>query len=238
MISVCMATFNGEKYLRAQIDSILMQLQTSDELIVSDDGSTDDTLAILTNYGANDSRVKLVAGPQKGLIKNFENAINQAQGEIIFLADQDDIWLPDKVATMKDIFLQQPHLQVVIGDLIVTNVLLQPQEPSFFQMKQVKTGFWRNIWKNGYIGAGMAFRNELKAKILPFPEQLPMHDMWIGLMAEPDILLLNTPLTLYRRHGGNASELSTTSSLRQKLSWRFQLILALGRRKIQLKRQK
>lgn len=231
MISVCMATFNGEKYLEAQIDSILKQLQPTDELIVSDDGSTDSTLQLLQNYQAADLRVRLVAGPKKGLIRNFENAIKQARGEIIFLADQDDVWLPEKVAAMVAVFREQPQVQVVIGDLTVTDVELHPLEPSFFQMKQVKTGFWRNIWKNGYIGAGMAFRSQLKETILPFPEKLPMHDMWIGLLAEPDIVLLRRPLTLYRRHGDNASELQTTTSLRQKISWRFHLILALARRK-------
>lgn len=100
MISVCVATYNGEKYLQEQLDSILIQLAPDDELIISDDFSTDKTRSILDSYRA-DPRIKLLEGPQKGIIKNFEHAINQASGDLIFLADQDDVWLPDKVADTK-----------------------------------------------------------------------------------------------------------------------------------------
>lgn len=92
MISVCIATYNGEKYLEEQLDSILPQLDSRDELIISDDGSKDATLAIIKRYTAQDQRIKFFKGPGKGVIANFEFAINQSQGEFIFLADQDDVW--------------------------------------------------------------------------------------------------------------------------------------------------
>lgn len=97
MISVCMATYNGEKYIEQQIASILAQLSENDELIVSDDGSSDHTTDILARYGT-DRRIRVLHGGFHSPIYNFEHAIKQAQGDYIFMADQDDVWLPGRVA--------------------------------------------------------------------------------------------------------------------------------------------
>ena len=96
MVSVCMATYNGAKYIQEQVDSILQQLEEADELVVSDDGSTDKTLDILRSY--HDSRIKIHPGPQRGLTYNFENAISHASGDYLFLSDQDDVWETEKLA--------------------------------------------------------------------------------------------------------------------------------------------
>lgn len=231
LISVCMATFNGERYLKEQIDSILPQLQEDDELIISDDGSTDETLMILKQY-ETDPRVRLLTGPKRGLIKNFEHALSMAKGDIIFLSDQDDIWLPNKVARVIATFNAQPKCLAVLSDLQITTEDLKIIEPSFFAAKKVKVGIIHNIIRNTYIGAGLAFRKELLKQALPFPNKLPMHDMWLGLLAGRQVLLLPEVLTLYRRHGDNASELETTTSFTQKLRWRIDLIGALIRRRI------
>ena len=98
MISVCMATFNGEKYIKEQIESILSQISLSDELVISDDKSTDNTLDIIRDF--NDPRIKLyIHEKDHGFVRNFENALTKSNGDIIFLSDQDDIWMPDKVNT-------------------------------------------------------------------------------------------------------------------------------------------
>ena len=89
-ISVAMATYNGEKYIKKQIESILINLNKDDELIISDDGSKDKTLDIIKSI--KDKRIKIISGPKQGVIKNFENALNNCTGEYIFLSDQDDIW--------------------------------------------------------------------------------------------------------------------------------------------------
>jgi len=94
-ISVCMATYNGERYLKEQLDSILKQLSFTDEIIISDDGSQDRTIEIIESFG--DSRIKLFHSTQQNLIYNFENALSKASGDIIFLSDQDDIWYENKV---------------------------------------------------------------------------------------------------------------------------------------------
>jgi len=107
-ISVCMASYNGEKYIRQQIDSILPQLGESDELIISDDSSTDDTISVVKSI--NDNRIKLIKDQKfKSPVSNFENAIKNATGDFIFLCDQDDIWQPNKVESVLP-FLKQYDL--------------------------------------------------------------------------------------------------------------------------------
>ena len=95
--SVALASYNGEKYIEEQISSILKCLDTTDELIISDDGSTDKTLNIIKQFTDNDNRVKCIKGPCCGVVKNFENAISHCGGDFIFLSDQDDIWHSNKI---------------------------------------------------------------------------------------------------------------------------------------------
>ena len=102
-VSVALATYNGQEFLKEQIDSIINQLGDGDELIISDDGSTDATIEII-NFYLIDHRVRLYKNPDKGVIKNFENAINKTRNEIIILSDQDDVWLPNKVNYIKSEF--------------------------------------------------------------------------------------------------------------------------------------
>ena len=232
MISVCIATYNGEKYLKEQLDSIIPQLTAQDELIISDDGSKDMTMEIIKRYAANDSRIKVYKGPGKGVIANFEFAINQTQGEFIFLADQDDVWLSEKVQTNLDFFKAHPKIDLIISDLVIVNEQLDVIEPSYFEYRNVKLGFFHNIVKNKYIGAGMAFRSRLKARILPIPAKVPMHDMWIGLIAayRNKSALIPKELTLYRRHNNNASEINTKASFYQQLKWRLAISFVLFKR--------
>jgi glycosyltransferase involved in cell wall biosynthesis len=232
MISVCIATFNGEKYLKEQLDSILPQIGTDDELIISDDGSSDATGSIIADYAAKDARIKIFKGPGQGVIANFEFAITQTRGELIFLADQDDVWLPEKVATMLDYFAAHPKIDLIVSDLVIVDEKLEVIEPSYFSYRNVKLGFLHNIVKNKYIGAGMAFRSQLKEKILPIPAKVPMHDMWLGLIAayKKKSALVAQPLTLYRRHGDNASEIQTKASFWQQLKWRCDLSYVLFKR--------
>ncbi|WP_368252081.1 glycosyltransferase family 2 protein [Enterococcus sp. 2201sp1_2201st1_B8_2201SCRN_220225] len=227
MISVCLASYNGAAFIAQQIESILIQLDATDELIISDDGSTDNTLEIVTSYQKAYSQIRIYEGPRQGVVKNFEFAISHSRGDLIFLADQDDVWLPDKVAKMSNAFAENPEADVVISDLKIVDGQLKPVHSSYFEYRQVKEGFWHNLLRSGYIGAGMAFRKELKEKILPFPKKIPMHDMWIGLVAGKGVFLLQEPLTLYRRHEKNASEIQSTTSFYQKFIWRFEIIIPL-----------
>ena len=222
-VSVCMATYNGKKFIDQQLDSILNQLQATDELIISDDHSSDGTWELLQNYQTNDPRIKLFQNPQQGIRTNVENAILHSQNEIIFLSDQDDVWQPEKVATIVTLFTQQPQTQVIISDLVIVDDQLKPLEASYQKFRRTRSGFWPNLLRSSYIGAGMAFRAELKKLILPIPEKVPMHDMWIGLLADRQkkVQFITAPLVLYRRHALNASEIATTSSRWQQFKWRF-----------------
>lgn len=232
MISICIATYNGENYLEEQLASILPQMTASDELIISDDGSKDGTVTIINRYAAQDERIKFFKGPGKGVIANFEFAINQSQGDFIFLADQDDVWLPEKVQTTLSFFASHPKIDLVISDLVIVDEQLQVIEPSYFEYRKVTLGFLHNIVKNKYIGAGMAFRGSLKSRILPIPAKVPMHDMWIGLIAayKNKSALIPQTLTLYRRHNNNASEINTKASFFQQLKWRCAISYVLFKR--------
>lgn len=201
MISVCMASYNGEKYIEEQINSILKQLCDNDELIISDDGSNDKTISIVKNF--HDQRVRLVHhGGSNKVIDNFEYALRLAQGNLIFLADQDDIWEKEKIGIMSS-YLHK--FDLVVSDCSIINSTGQEMFNSFFELRRPGKGFLKNIFKNSYMGCCMAFRKSILAKALPFPANIPMHDWWIGLVAEmfgtsffcPDILVR------YRRHEDN-----------------------------------
>lgn len=228
-VSVAMAAYNGEAFIKEQIASILPQLGKEDELVISLDPSDDRTAEVIKDFA--DFRIRLLDGPGQGLQKNFENALRHCGGEILFLCDQDDVWAPDKVAAVREIFENGDAL-LVLHDAQITDGALRVTEPSFFAAHGTRTGFWRNVLRNSYIGCCMAFRRPLLERILPFPDRLPMHDQWIGLRAERSgrVVLLARPLLLYRRHGGNASG-ETHASLPQMLRWRGQLLLALMRRR-------
>jgi glycosyltransferase involved in cell wall biosynthesis len=224
-VSVAMATYNGEKYLEQQIDSILSQIGNDDELIISDDHSSDQTISIIERYVKEDHRVKLYINSESGVTSNFENAIKRTQNEIIFLSDQDDIWKPEKVETVKSYYKKNPHIKMIMSDITVVDNELTPTIESFYEYRGSRSGVIKNIIKNSYIGCAMSFRKELKAEILPIPRNVPMHDMWIGLVADSSkaALLIPEKLIYYRRHNATVTTVENTSSLKQKLLWRFQI---------------
>ncbi|MBQ2774594.1 MAG: glycosyltransferase family 2 protein [Clostridia bacterium] len=228
-ISVAMAAYNGEKYIGEQIESILPQLREGDELIVSDDNPAGKTRSIVEFYTAYDNRVKYVEGEGKGVCKNFENAINHCSGDVIFLCDQDDVWLDGKVQKVLNVI--EAGADVVLHDAQVTDGELNVTSPSFFALNGSKPGFVKNLVKNSYMGCCMAFKAEFKNIFMPFPENLPMHDWWIGLNAElrGKVAFLHEPLIKHRCHGGNVTGGETTAV--QKLLWRLQMTADIIRSK-------
>ena len=208
-VSVAMAVYNGEKYLKEQIDSILQQLGEKDEIVISDDGSMDHTIALIQSYAAADARIRLVNGPGLGIKQNIAHAVSQTKGAYIFLADQDDVWKPEKVERVLEVF-REKKCHVVVHDCIVTDADLgHVIYPSFFAYRGYGAGMWRNIWKNKYIGCCMAFRRELLPYILPVPDDIQMHDQWIGVINDKHrggCVFLKEPLLYYRRHDGNVSD--------------------------------
>lgn len=206
LVSVAMATYNGEKYIKEQLDSILINLNENDELIISDDGSTDKTIDIIKKYQRKDKRIKLIDGPRLGVKQNFANAIKESNGKYIFLSDQDDIWDKNKVKKVLNIF-EKEKCQVVIHNAEIVDGKLKTTGQSFFDFRNSGKGIIKNIWKNTYIGCCMTFDSSIKDKILPIPNNIEMHDQWIGLLAEKygKSIFIDDTLIKYRRHDNNVS---------------------------------
>ena len=228
-ISVCIATYNGERYIKEQLDSIIPQLKKDDEIIISDDNSIDNTLKIIKSF--RDHRIKIFTNPNKGLIFNFENAILNSSGDYIFLSDQDDIWHKNKVKICLEDFKNNYDLvfsDCEIFDSDTSKVIIN----SFFDFYNCKKGVFNNILRNSYMGCCMSFKASLKNKILPFPKHIPMHDSWIGINAEIyfNVNHNSQKLIKHRIHENNASETGSkrgSESILTKIIWRVSLIYCL-----------
>ncbi len=204
-ISVCIASYNGERYIKEQITSILVQLGDNDEIIISDDFSNDHTVDVIKSF--NDNRIKLVYNyGTRGYTSNFENALRQASGEYIFLADQDDIWLPDKILKSLEVLQKKDFL---VSNAIVVDANKNIIENSYFDIVTHYRGFWMNIFKFSYLGCCMCFRRKVLQRAIPFPcnRKLCTHDNWLFIVAvfSYKVEFLDVPLILYRRHGNNTS---------------------------------
>ena len=188
-ISVALASFNGEKYIKEQLESILVQLNENDEVIISDDVSLDNTLSIIKNF--NDKRIKVIEGPKMGVKQNFANAISHSNGKYIFLSDQDDIWEPSKVEKVLNTF-DKTGCSCVIHDNVV-----------------FESGTNNILYDSFFKGCCMAIREDMKKYILPIPNNIEMHDQWIGIQCEKHgkVVFINDKLIRYRRHSNNVSEL-------------------------------
>lgn len=198
MNSVCIATYNGEKFIAEQLTSILGQIAPNDEVIISDDGSTDSTCAIIESFG--DQRITLLHNNAHNFKHNFINALQHARGKYIFLSDQDDVWLPNKYEICCNYLTQY---DLVVTDNIITDTNLNTIHPSFFAFYKSGKGILKNAIRNTYFGACMAFRHDVLDLALPIPQTNEIgHDIWIGLVAEivGTVYFIPQPLLLYRRH--------------------------------------
>jgi len=224
MISVCIATYNGEKYIKEQLNSILGQLSENDEIIISDDGSFDRTLDIIKSI--DDMRIKVLENQSfKSSIFNFENALNHSIGDIIVLSDQDDIWKENKIEVITK-FMKFNDL--VISDAEIIDEKGNVIQNSFYSLNNSKNGFVNNLWKNSYLGCTMAFNSKILKKALPFPKDTPMHDWWIGLIGAMygKTSLIDEKLVSYRRHSENVSTTSQKSryNFARKIIFRYVML--------------
>jgi glycosyltransferase involved in cell wall biosynthesis len=234
-ISVCIPTYNGEKYIQEQLVSILVQLSAEDEIIISDDSSIDATIEIIKSL--QDSRIKLFENNTfKSPIFNLENALKHASGDVIFLADQDDIWEPEKV---KITLNKLQNSDLVVSDCSLIDASGNLVDPSFYALNKTKSGYLNNLIKNGFLGCCIAFNSKIKKSVLPFPKKIAMHDIWIGLTASlvGKVDFIEDKLISYRRHGDNFSFTSAKSnfSLTYKLIYRIYFLYHTFKRLILLK---
>lgn len=207
--SVCMATYNGEKYVEEQLRSILCQLDQKSEVIIVDDCSKDKTVEIIQSF--QDKRVVVLENEKnEGVNRSFEKAIQNATGKYIFMADQDDIWTENRFCIMRQLL---DDFLLVSGNTISID---REGNRSSFQLGELKkedsSKFKKNILKiflgkAPYYGCAMAFNSEMKKILLPFPEKIESHDLYIAMAANIAKSNFHTEeVVLYRRiHGNNAS---------------------------------
>lgn len=228
--SVAMAVYNAGKYLAEQVESILGQLGADDEIIISCDPSTDGSTEAARRFAEGDSRVKVVENMHRGITGNFDNAIRNCSGSIIFISDQDDRWAERKVAAVAKAF-DDPAIGLVIHNGYDTDENLNVIGRDFFSSARIGPSLIRNFLKPRYSGCCMAFRKELTGWILPIPAKIDAYDHWIGMIGEMKsrIRFLPEPLILHRLHSENVTP-RKTRSFGCVIAARYRLLLELLRR--------
>lgn len=207
-VSVAMITYNSIKYIKEQIDTILVNLNKDDELVISDDGSIDGTIDFINSYIKRDNRIRLLHNVNHGINNNYINAIKSCNGDIIFLSDDDNVWMDSKVDIVLEAFNKNKKCLMVQHDCKIVDQDLNLIEESFFNYYHSKPGLIKNWIKSSYGGSLIAFRKELLKYIIPLPKHMPTYyDDWFGLMAAKHgkVIFINDKLSLWRRHSGSSS---------------------------------
>jgi glycosyltransferase involved in cell wall biosynthesis len=231
-VSVVMAVYNGSKFLLAQVMSIASQLEPGDELIVVDDASSDNSVALLAELNLPYLRI-YTNSENQGVKRTFERGLRLAREEIIFLSDQDDIWLPGKRSAFVAQFERKPSILVVISDAEVIDADGNVIAKSFMAVRHgFKGGVAATLVRNRYMGCAMAVRRSLLRIALPIPRGVPMQDIWLGILGrlQGEVVYLSTPYIKYRRHSMNDTPLHSRLRWRNLVRWRLGLLTALLQR--------
>ncbi len=230
-ISVAMATYNGEKYIEEQLLSICRQTRKPDEIVISDDGSKDATLEVVARVSKSEEAkgidfVVITDNPRHGYCGNFEWAIKHTTGDLIFLSDQDDVWMPEKIAEVYRVFQEHTEALCVIHSAALIDGDGNKLEGDFqryikfdaLQLNEMGVG---RISRDPYLeqsvssfianGMVMCISASLREKAIPFPETNGGHDQWIGFCAlcGDECWYLQSELTYYRLHGNNTCGFAT-----------------------------
>ncbi len=231
IISVCIATYQGSRYVASQLRSILDQLSPEDEIVITDDASTDGTCAEILSLW--DPRISLTSSHvNRGILHSFEASISRAKGDIIFLSDQDDLWLPLKVETVLATFAKDPEVMLTASDATLIDEQGKTLSGSYYKIRGCfRDGLVSTILVCRFLGCTMAFRSQLLKRALPFPRSpLIHHDLWLGCvnkLVHGKTQFISEPLVAYRRHSACAT--APRMSLARRLRVRFHLSLALMR---------
>ena len=224
-IDILMATYNGEKYLGEQLDSIINQTYHNWNLLIRDDNSTDKTLEIIQNYHKKDKRIKILKDNKGniGIVRNFEELLKSSESEFIMFSDQDDIWVENKL----DMYLKMIekiknkgfmiHSDAILFDKNKSNIL----KDTFISKKAINRGL-ENVFFNYFVqGATILISKEIKNFILPFPKEVYLHDRYIHLISELffERIFVNKALIYYRQHGDN--QIGAKNTIRELLSKRY-----------------
>ena len=224
-IDILMATYNGQKYLVEQLDSIINQTYHNWNLLIRDDNSTDKTLEIIQNYHKKDKRIKILKDNKGnlGIVRNFEELLKSSESEFIMFSDQDDIWVENKL----DMYLKMIekiknkgfmiHSDAILFDKNKSNIL----KDTFISKKAINKGL-ENVFFNYFVqGATILISKEIKNFILPFPKEVYLHDRYIHLISELffERIFVNKALIYYRQHGDN--QIGAKNTIRELLSKRY-----------------
>ena len=224
-IDILMATYNGEKYLVEQLDSIINQTYRNWNLLIRDDNSTDKTLEIIQNYHKKDKRIKILKDNKGnlGIVRNFEELLKSSESEFIMFSDQDDIWVENKL----DMYLKMIekiknkgfmiHSDAILFDKNKSNIL----KDTFISKKAINKGL-ENVFFNYFVqGATILISKEIKNFILPFPKEVYLHDRYIHLISELffERIFVNKALIYYRQHGDN--QIGAKNTIRELLLKRY-----------------
>lgn len=222
-VSVALCTFNGERFIEQQLRSILDQTEPPKELVISDDASSDRTMAVVEstitqwrrqNSGSRLDVVRFKNSAALGVARNFEQAVLAATGDLIALSDQDDVWLPDRLERMVSIFEARPQLLLLHTDAFLIDAAGTRESASLFEALEISArtrdaihageAFNELVKRNIVTGATTVFRRTLASLAAPFPPGW-LHDEWLAIAAASTgtLDLLEEKLLEYRQHGAN-----------------------------------
>ncbi len=223
LISVALCTYNGEQYLREQLDSLLAQTYQNIEIIAVDDASTDGTVALLQECAARDPRLHVIVNPENmGLRKNFERAMSACNGSFIAPCDQDDVWLPDKLAALIEVIgdraaaycdseFVDEHLCPLHDAMSCHATPLSTDDPAMFAAG------------NFVSGHAMLFRRDILSRALPIPDAF-YYDWWLAAVSASagGVVACRRQLVRYRLHGGNVTNVLRDRPVQRKRGYRWQ----------------
>lgn len=219
MISIALATYNGEKYLREQLDSIYAQTYKLLEVVVTDDCSTDDTITILQEYQQKYRLKYFINDYVLGFVKNFERAISLCEGDYIALSDQDDVWLPRKIEILYNEMIageiSNPDKSIIVHhDVYIVDESLKNNHIKYINCGGKVFGLNNLLFGNQKVqGASSMFNRKLKEMCFPLPGNVPLHDLYISYVCECFGIrkFISEPLMLYRQHSNNQIGVSSYS---------------------------
>ena len=206
-VTILMATFNGADYIGEQLDSLSNQTYPHWRLIIHDDGSTDDTVAIANEYCAKDRRMMLLADgvTNQGAVGNYLHLLNEISADLYLFCDQDDIWLPHKIERMVEVIssIRQPALVYANGYFYRSGKVLS-QKTTAVHPRTLRDSLFFN---SGIQGCSTIINAQLLALLKPFPKQVAMHDhlLTMAAVAFGKISYIDEVLTCYRQHKGNVT---------------------------------
>jgi len=204
LVSIILSTYNGEQYIKTQLESLINQTYKNIEIIITDDASLDTTLEILKTYANKYANIFLLQHSNNvGYIKNFERGIKKAKGNFIALSDQDDWWYPEKIEELMNAI---KNYDLVYCDSFFVDKNLQPMNTRFSKIKNMisEKKTISLIIDNSVSGHAMLFKKSLFNSAYPFPETLP-HDWWLAFVATTGngIKYIDKALVKYRHHDSN-----------------------------------